>query len=267
MSEDLTPLQADIKEMIEAFPELDDKAIAAKVWSKNHPGEPYEGREPSFQYVGKMRKRLDIEGQPPEITVERPERPEIPEEEEIEEKETLPFEQAFEPPEEIMEEEEEPEPVEGFTPDDVDFLLIFTFDKFADWSGWEGWRFKTDSQGNLTDRGEIRFARLTHRMADKYLPDILETYFLEVMFCYTAIMIVGGKASGYMKWRKAQKPIAKKVESTIIEKEQPTEPEIPEAEGSEPSTEAEPEKVTELPPGARAAGEAEFIRRVRRTPR
>ena len=268
-TEDLTPLQADIKAMIQAYPEKEDRDIAELVFKKNHPDEPYEGKDPSFQYVGKLRKRFDVEAQPPEIFIEAPEIPEVEEELEEGEEPEIPFEEEeFDYPEEITPEPAEPE-VEGFTHDDVTFLLVFTFDKFADWSGWEGWRFSTDAQGKLIDKNDRRFAGLTHRMAEKYLPDLLELYFLEFMFCYTAIMVIGGRTSGYLKWRKTRQPITKKVDSTIIDKEQPEKPEIPEEEAAETPTEAESERESErpLPAGALAHGEEELKRRLRRQPK
>jgi len=254
MSEDLTPLQASIKAAINEHPEYDDRQIAEIVWNLSNPEEEYSGSSPTPGYVGKLRKRFDIEAQPPTFFVSPEDIPEpIDEEEEIEEEE-IPFEEAFTHELEFPEEDEKPE-IEGLNVDDTQFLVTFTFDKFADWSGWEGWRFSTDSKGRLIDKNERRFIELTNKMAYKYLPDILGNYFLEVMFCYTGLMIVGSKAAGYMKYRKAQQPISKKAQE-----EQPQQPPA-EAPASEiPETETPPTM------GEKALGEDRFTARLRRQP-
>ena len=77
MSE-LTPLQADIFEVLKQHPGKDDKDIAKMVWSKNHPGEPYEGKEPSKAYVGKVRGRFKTETQAPSFEIEHVEEPVFP---------------------------------------------------------------------------------------------------------------------------------------------------------------------------------------------
>jgi len=255
----LTPLQAFIKETIEEHPVLDDKEIARLVFDKRYPDEEYEGKDPSHTYVGKIRRRLAIIGKPPEFSIEEPEEPiayEIEEPEETEEPE-IPFAEEFEP-HEYEEPIITPESVEGFTLDDTEFILCFTFDKFADWTGYEGWRFKTDSTGRLIDKNERRFAGLTHRMMEKYVPDILDEYFMEFMFCYTGIMIIGSKTKGYLDWRRRNEPVLndlKDVESTVIEK----------PEESEEVTEIPtPDDEEELPPGAKAKGETGFMKRIRR---
>jgi len=46
-------------------------------------------------------------------------------------------------------------------------------------------------------------------MMGKYMPEIMDEYFLEVMFCYTGIMIVGSKAAGYRDFRKRNEPLLK----------------------------------------------------------
>lgn len=254
----LTPLQAIIKETIEEHPAIDDdKEIAEMVFDKRYPDDEYEGKDPSHTYVGKIRKRLAILGKPPQFTVEEPEEPqeyEFDEPEEPDEPET-PFTEDFEPIDPDIEPDIDFDPVDGFTQDDTDFILTFTFDKFADWTGYEGWRFSTDAQGRLTDKNEKRFSGLTHRMMDKYMPDILDLYFMEFMFCYTGIMILGSKGKGYMDYRRKKKPILKDVESTVVEKTPPESTEVSEI----PATEDE-----ELPLGARAKGENEFQRRLRR---
>lgn len=268
-----TPLQAAIKETIEAHPVLDDKEIAHMVFHKRYPEETYTGKDPSHAYVGKIRKRLAIMGKPPEFIIEAPdEREEPAEEDEIEPSgegeepvPEIPFEEDFEPPLEIDEDDPliEIDPVDGFTRNDTEFILCFTFDKFADWSGYDGWRFKQDDQGKLIDKNEIRFAGLTHRIMDKYMPEILDLYFLEFMFCYTGIMLLGSKAKGYYDWKKGKKPIIKKqVESTINEDTPPETPEaieIPDDEETETPTNVEP-----LPPGAKAHGEGGFKDRLAR---
>lgn len=261
MSIDKTPLQRAIKEAIEKHPTLDDKEIAQIAFESRYPDEKYEGTNPTHAYVAQQRRRIEIAGEPPEFIVEPPEEPEIEYEFEEPEEPEIPFAEEFEP------EIEEPypvevEPIEGFTRDDTDFVLCFTFDKIADWTGYDGWRFKTDEQGRLIDKNERRFAGLTHRMAEKYLPDILEQYFMEFMFCYTGIMLVGSKAKGYMDWRKRREPVLKDVESTIIEKppsESREASEIPDTETEETPTEDE-----SLPYGAKAKGEEEFTKRIRR---
>lgn len=260
----LTPLQAIIKETIEEHPVLDDKEIARMVFDKRYPDEKYDGKDPSHAYVGKIRRRLAVMGKPPEFYIEKP--PEEPidyEEFEVEppEEPEIPFDQDFEPP---LDTDFEPPPefIEGFTQDDTEFILCFTFDKFADWTGYEGWRFKQDDQGKLIDRNEIRFAGLTHRMMEKYMPDLLDQYFMEFMFCYTGIMLIGAKTKGYVDWRRRHKPIMKDlkdVESTIVEPEQPKETEI-----SPPEAEETPTDDEELPYGAKAKGEGEFQKRIRR---
>lgn len=266
----LTPLQAVIKETIEAHPVLDDKEIAHMVFDKRYPEEKYDGKDPSHAYVGKIRKRLAIMGKPPEFIIETPDEREEPTEEyEIEPPDEgeepvpeIPFEEAFEPP--GLEEDfdfVEPESIEGFTLNDTEFLLCFTFDKFADWTGYEGWRFKTDDQGNLIDSSEKRFAGLTHRMMEKYMPDLLDQYFLEFMFCYTGIMLIGSKSKGYYNWRRRNAP-PKHVESSVVEETPPESDEaseIPIPEEEEKSSFVEP-----LPPGAKAHGEEGFLKRLRR---
>lgn len=270
MSVDKTPLQRAIKEAIEKHPTLDDKEIAQIAFQSRYPEEKYEGTDPTKEYVARQRKRIAQAGEPPEFIIEVPEELEEPEpESEIEEPEApekpeIPFPDDFEPPELEDPDLEEPEiefdPTEGFNLDDTEFLLCFTFDKFADWTGYEGWRFSTDTKGNLTDKNEIRFAGLTHRMMDKYMPDILDQYFLEFMFCYTGIMLIGSKAKGYRDYRKRKKPDPKNVESTVIEKpleEEPTE----ETPAEEIPIEETPR---ELPLGARAHGEEDMMKRLRR---
>jgi len=251
----LTPLQAVIKETIEEHPILDDKEIARLVFDKRYPDEEYQGKDPSHTYVGKIRRRLEIIGKPPEFHVEEPEEPTDYGEYEIEEPEEpeIPFTDDFEPPE-FEEPVTPPEFTEGFTLDDTEFILCFTFDKFADWTGYEGWRFSTDAQGRLIDKNERRFAGLTHRMMEKYVPDLLEEYFMEFMFCYTGIMIVGSKTKGYLEWRKRNEPAIKKVESTVVENP-------PEEVPADQELEADEEN---LPPGALAKGEAGFLKRIKR---
>ena len=259
----LTPLQAVIKETIEKHPALDDKEIALMVFNKRYPDDEYEGKDPSHTYVGKMRKRQAILGKPPEFIVEVPEEPEEPEEYIIEEGETeapvepeIPFPDDFEIPDDVDEPLTPPEITDGFTLDDTEFLLCFTFDKIGDWTGYDGWRFSTDSTGRLTDPSEKRFAGLTHRMMEKYMPDILDEYFLEFMFCYTGIMLIGAKGKGYRDYKRGNKPIEdiKDVESTVVEKppEEESPDEIPEAEDEE------------LPAGAKAKGESGFMKRLKR---
>lgn len=251
MSVDKTPLQKAIKEAIEKHPALDDKEIARLAFEARYPDEKYEGTDPTFAYVAKMRRRIEQSGEPPEFLIEPSEEPpafELEEPEDVEPE--LPFDQQFEPPEEI-------EPfidvdfTEGFTLDDTEFILCFTFDKFADWSGYDGWRFRTDAQGKLIDKNERRFAGLTHRMFEKYMPDLLDQYFMEFMFCYTGMMIVGSKAKGYVDWRRKRKPVLSKQTEKEQEPEEPT--------PDEPEPEEEP-----LPYGAKTKGEAAFMKRVRR---
>lgn len=262
----LTPLQAVIKETIEAHPAIDDdKEIAKMVFETRYPDEKYEGKDPSHAYVGKIRRRLAVMGEAPEFVIEPPEEPDY-EEFEVEppEEPEKPFQEEFEPP---LEPDFEPPPefVEGFTQDDTEFILCFTFDKFADWSGYEGWRFKQDDQGKLIDRNEIRFAGLTHRMMEKYVPDMLDQYFMEFMFCYTGIMLIGEKTKGYVDWRQRNKPLMedlKDVESTVVEETPPESTEaseIPDAEDEKTPTDDEP-----LPTGALAKGEDEFKKRIKR---
>jgi len=261
-------LKERIEETIHRHPDTDDQDIAKMIWEEDHPGEAWENKGPSEQYVGRVRRKTQALAGPPEFEVEIPEEdellPDYEEGEEIPEEPEIPFQEEFEPPEiEYPEPEVEP-PVEGPTVDEIQFLVVFTFDKLADWTRFDGWRFSTDAQGRLTDKNEKRFIKITSRMADKYLPEIFELYFLEVMFCYTAIMLIGGKAAAYRTWRKNQQPL---LESTIVETEQPEEAEIPEAEEQEPSTDAESEREPRpLLPGEKAHGEAGFMKRLRRQP-
>ena len=206
---------------------------------------------------------------PPEFIIETPDEREEPTEEyEIEPPDEgeehvpeIPFEEAFEPPE-FEEPFIEVESIEGFTLNDTEFLLCFTFDKFADWTGYEGWRFKTDDQGNLIDSSEKRFAGLTHRMMEKYMPDLLDQYFLEFMFCYTGIMLIGSKSKGYFNWRRRNKPDRKHVDSSIVEEPTPESDEASEIPA--PEEEETPTDDVPLPPGAKTHGEDEFIKRMRR---
>jgi len=151
----LTPLQADIKEAIEEHPTLEDIEIAEIVFNKRYPDEEYMGKDPSKTYVGKMRKRQAAKAKAPDFFIEEPEEPitytaEEPETETEPEIE-IPFHEAFEPPsEEELDPELEPEEfeptIDGFTDDDAEFILTFTFDKIADWTGYDGWRFLTDKK-------------------------------------------------------------------------------------------------------------------------
>ena len=199
----LTPLQQDINDAIEKNPSSDDRTIAQIVFLKNHPGEKWEGKDPSFQYVMKLRKRIAILSRPPEIKVEKEkpvEIPEIPEEEK-----EKPISEQFAPP---LEEVEEKPQVEGLEPEDVSFIVTFTFDKIAEWTNYQGWRL------DPKNRNDQRFLDLTAKMIDKYSPQILSEYFLEFMFCYTAIMTIAPKVKGYMDQRKKKEPIIKEPEKT-----------------------------------------------------
>jgi hypothetical protein len=71
-------------------------------------------------------------------------------------------------------------------------------------------------------------------MADKYLPDLLRQYFLEVMFCYTAVMIVGSRTKEYLGWRKKQKHLIepKKEEQKEPEQQPPTDQTTPEEDST-----------------------------------
>jgi len=71
-------------------------------------------------------------------------------------------------------------------------------------------------------------------MMGKYMPEIMDEYFLEVMFCYTGIMIVGSKAAGYRDFRKRNEPLLKKLDKN-----------------TEPEPDPEPELETETRTGTR----------------
>jgi len=260
-------LKERIEEKIQAHPQADDLEIAKMIYQDDHPGEEYPGKAPSVQHVGRTRRKMQAMAGPPEFEVEHVEEPVYLEPDEDEPPiEEPPFSEEFEPPEIEVPEVEPKDDIPGFTGDDTAFLLTFTFDRIADWTGWDGWRFTTDDQGRLTDPNERRFADLTQRMADKYLPDIMDQYFLEIMFCYTGVMLIGGRTIEYGRWKKEQRPGPRKpVESTVVELETPPEPEISDAEEPQATTNAEPEREP-LRPGQLAHGEDQLKKRLRRQP-
>jgi hypothetical protein len=245
---DKTELQQAIEDAIKAHPELDDKAIAKVVWLQSHPTESYgKGCSPSHQYVGKIRGRLQFQSQAPEVNVEPPEETEEPKLEEGEEEEEQPFNpEAFPTPAEEPEEQGLPSG-EGFTSEDGEFLIEFTFDKLAEVTGYPGWAL--DPQ-NKSDK---RFKALGSKILDKYVFPNLEKYALEVMFCYTGLMTVAPRIGGYRKFRETQKPLVNKIEEQAPppQEEEPIQPK----EDKPPST---------LQPGQKANGESELMRRLGR---
>jgi len=252
-------LKERIEEKIQQHPQADDLEIAKMVYHDDHPGEEYPSKAPSVQHVGRTRRKMKAMAGSPEFEVEHVEEPvyQEPDEDEGPPIEEPPFSETFEPPEIEAPEEEPNQYVPGPRGDEVAFMLVFTFDKLADWTGWEGWRFTTDDQGQLTDPNERRFAELTQQMADKYLPEILDQYMLEIMFCYAAVMLIGGRTIEYGRWRKAQQHPVKEVKSTatVVESEQPPDLEISPEEEAPATTNAESEREP-LRPGELAYGEA-----------
>jgi len=246
----MTQLQQAIEDMIQAHPELDDKAIAKAVWLQNHPTEPYgKGCSPVHQYVGKVRGRLQLQSQAPEVNVEPPEETEEPKLEEGEEKEEeQPFNpEAFPTPAEEPDELGLPLAGEGFTAEDGEFLIEYTFDKIADVTGYPGWAL--DPQ----NKGDKRFKALGSKILDKYVFPNLEKYALEFMFCYTGLMTVAPRIGAYRKFREAQKPLINKIEESAP---------LPLPQEEEPIQPEEDKPSSTLQPGQKANGETELMRRL-----
>lgn len=191
-----TPLQQEIRRAIDANPSLDDQQIADIVVKE-------DGRHPTMLYVQRRRRILEREKQSPRIEVEGEPPPETEEGRIREEAE------AFEPP---LEQAPKPLP-EGAEDLDLAFMVEFTFDKLAEFTSWEGWRL--DPKKNKSDEQFLIYCRL---MIDKYAPNIMANYALELLFSYTAIMIVGGKVKGYQDYMKTKAP---KKEETSTEEQKP----------------------------------------------
>jgi len=271
MSE-LTELQRAIKETIEAHPyESDDHQIAKLTFERLNPDEEYAGKNPSKTYIGKVRKKIKTAAEPPTFTIETPPEPVIepePTDPGTDENLEIPYEEA-EPSEagdfiaipSFDEEVEVPKPETEkdrlkkeaeikANLDDVGWLIQLPFEKMADFTGYEGWRL--DEKG----KEEKRFFRYSKAILDRYAPDLLYKYFLEVLFCATLAGIISTRYKGWREYKEAHQP-RKDINATIIR----------EAEQEAPEPEIiEPEAPAETPPspvmGELALGEDEMKRRL-----
>lgn len=84
----------------------------------------------------------------------------------------------------------------AITADEVKPLLEFLFDRVTDITDWDGWKLSPSETDKL--------APLTAKMLNKYLPTVMEKWFLELSFAIVVITIVGGRLVNYRKWRLQQ---------------------------------------------------------------
>ena len=193
--ESLTPLQRQIYEVMRENPDMPDEMIAEIVFKKNHPDEEYKGKNPTAYYVGRLRKRFQflsekVKGKPL-IEVEKEEVEE--EEEELGEEEI-----GEEEVEEAEEEEYKPSLLSNYK-----FIIQFTFDRIAQFTGWDGWRLDPN------DPNDSKFIDLTAQIIDKYSPTVVEKWGLELIWGYTALMTLLPRIQQYRQWRKSRSLIKK----------------------------------------------------------
>lgn len=218
-------LKDHINKLLQEQPTLNDEEIARKVYEAVNPGQTYEGKYPTARYVEKLRKRSTFNENPTEIIIGDPEETEIPDDdidddeedpedtEDIEEPEDLPLG-------EILGEEPGEAPTkpvtraegEEFGFADIEVAYIMLGDFLAGLTDWEAWRLKQDNEGHLIDPVDIRLCNMTIRMLDKYAPELLQKYFMEIMFGWGIVMVWGSRASKFIDYKKKQKKEQKESE-------------------------------------------------------
>ena len=199
-------------------------------------------------YVRQMIKRKQDSGAKVQIKVAPPEPSEPEEEEEIEEPAYQPFPKQeawmhdFDE-EEQPEETEEPKPEEMplgdiLTKENVEMLVSVPFRMWADFTGWDGAELTADEKKRLTP--------MARAIMLKYVPDIMQMYFVEIVFILIVGEIVVGKYRAYNEFaseqeakKEAQEKAAQQAEiaerrrleqeeeATRKDTEIPLEPEVP----------------------------------------
>lgn len=163
----------------------------------------------SKAYVLRMIKKKSDSGAKVQIKVAPPE-PEPEEDEEFEEPASQSLEAAWtkefdtegEQPEESEEEEsEKPKPTEMpldqiLTKENVEMLISVPFRMAADLTGWDG--------AELTEPEKKRLTPMARAIMLKYVPDIMQEYFVEIVFILIAGEIIVAKYRAYNEFASEQ---------------------------------------------------------------
>ena len=244
-----TPLQQAIKDALRDHPTADDEEIARIAFSVIHPGEEYRKSSPTPQYVSKIRGRVSLESQSPEVIVNPEEIPEpqTPEEQAAEETATEPFTLPGDEPK--TETPTEPSLFDGKK------IIKSGFDGLAAFTSWEGWKLdpKDDTDADFLDA--------TERMIEKYAPGAIEQFGDELMFLVATATTIGPRVRDYRKHLDeatkkaipAEYQVHPKAEDTAAASEIP--PATPPPEATKPPAPA----VDDTP---RSVGDEAFKRRI-----
>lgn len=213
-------LKDHINKLLQEQPTLNDEEIAKKVFELVNPGQTYEGKYPTARYVEKLRKRSTFTETPTEILIGDPKDTEIPEDDDLDDYEDDEDTEAIEKPEDLpLEEilgggepgEAPPKPPipkaegEAFGYADIEIAYIMVGDFLSGLTDWEGWRLKQDNEGHLIDPVDMRLCNMTIRMLDKYAPELLQKYFMEIMFGWGIIMVWGHRVNKFIDHKKKLK--------------------------------------------------------------
>lgn len=253
MTKKLTPLQADIKEALEQHPDEDDEQIARRVWSKNHPGEPYPNKEPSVVYVS-GRRAVHSQEKPaaPSFNVELPtDFFNIPDEDDEPDEEADEFDPFNILSDEDTDEPTTPPPLLDVDSEDIEFLVQYPFIILGKTTGWAGWEL------DPRDKADAKFIKVSAKMAEKYAPDILARYGLEVMFTVSALGFGATRIKGYREYRESQASAVQQAQS-----QQPAKPAQPKDEPA--PEENSPSEAVDQPladPLTKVTGAEEMLRR------
>ena len=245
-----TPLQDAIFEELEKYTTIENmrenaQAIADKVAQKP------EIETCSKTYVLRMIKRREDQSEKVSFKVEPPEPEEEDEEESSESFDEDTDEWDFEDeeeeePESDEEPSEKPKPADMpldqiLTEKNVEMIISVPFRMAADFTGWDGAELTADEKKRITPMARLIML--------KYVPDLMQLYFVEFMFVLVVGEVIVSKYRAYSKFsseqeskKKAQEQAAKQAEieekrrlelEELARKAAETPPTPPEPEGSD----------------------------------
>jgi len=201
-----TELAKAIEKKIIENPTLEDGDIAELIFYTNHPGEKYEGKEPSQSYVSKQRTRLMFrQREGPNINVEKVESTLNLEEEESKEEsgelDLIPGIENIETPgiEEKPQEPKKPIPDYPFGEDELKGIIDLATGILADRTGFDGFKLKEEESTKLS----VALSKVIIKYEDRFLA-FIEKYGAEVTLLITASIIFTPKILAYNKFTKTK---------------------------------------------------------------